>query len=503
MKSQLLLRLMAAITLLVFMNAIVGCSKTVRVSPEDKTLPHGTIVGVVLEDGEKVDFGVFGGQFDELNQTIVGHDPSGEKRIIELDDVLYILVKRSDPVATVVTTLGVLALAALTTIVIVLLTKESCPFIYSWDGAQFVQDAEPLGGAISDGMRRTDNSRLEHLRAVDGLYRLLVRNEVAETQYLDHFQLRIVDHRPEYQVVSDTTGGLYLVGETVAPIFASDETGRDLLPFMIKRDSIAWRSKLPVRAPATLPTERHHLTFKFLRPPGATKAQLLYNIGTPLWGSNMLREMLQLRGDGVDAWYEKLKERGAEYDHLYEFLNREELWRLKILIEENDSLALHGFIPGAGPLIVEDRMLQLDLSQVKGDTVTMHFNPPYGFWKIDHLALQFETLATPTDTRVILKSATDHKEQDITDRLRENDSEYHVMPEVGDWCELVFDAPPESVNTKRTIFLETSGYYLIHFDEVGPPRLQALKDFEETPGAAVRYSFKKYMEFMRNWQSRN
>ncbi|MCH7879748.1 MAG: hypothetical protein IH914_10600, partial [candidate division Zixibacteria bacterium] len=84
-----------------------------------------------------------------------------------------------------------------------------------------------------------------------------------------------------------------------------------------------------------------------------------------------------------------------------------------------------------------------------------------------------------------------------------NDSEYHVMPEVGDWCELVFDAPPESVNTKRTIFLETSGYYLIHFDEVGPPRLQALKDFEDTPGAAVRYSFKKYMEFMRNWQNRN
>ena len=47
--------------------------------------------------------------------------------------------------------------------------KQSCPFVYSWDGTRYVFDAEPYGGAISRGLEKDDFSRLEHLRAQDGL----------------------------------------------------------------------------------------------------------------------------------------------------------------------------------------------------------------------------------------------------------------------------------------------------------------------------------------------
>ena len=66
---------------------------------------------------------------------------------------------------------------------------QSCPFVYSYDGENYIFDAEPLGGAISEGLKKTDYSRLEHLKGVEGKYHLFLRNELEETQYTDAIKL--------------------------------------------------------------------------------------------------------------------------------------------------------------------------------------------------------------------------------------------------------------------------------------------------------------------------
>ena len=79
-------------------------------------------------------------------------------------------------------------------VAIALATKQSCPFIYSWNGSEYVFDAEPYGGAVTRGLERDDYSELENLRAENGLYRLMVTNEVPETQYTNLMELQVVDH---------------------------------------------------------------------------------------------------------------------------------------------------------------------------------------------------------------------------------------------------------------------------------------------------------------------
>ncbi|MBN2264427.1 MAG: hypothetical protein JW775_01310, partial [Candidatus Aminicenantes bacterium] len=80
---------------------------------------------------------------------------------------------------------------------------ESCPFVYSWNGKGYVLDAEPYGAAVTEGLKRTDWIELSELRPSAGVYRLLLANELDETQYTDELKLVAVDHAPGRKVAAD------------------------------------------------------------------------------------------------------------------------------------------------------------------------------------------------------------------------------------------------------------------------------------------------------------
>ena len=75
--------------------------------------------------------------------------------------------------------------------------------------SRYVFDAEPYGGAIARGLERDDYGELEHLKASGGEYRLLLTNEVDETQHTNLLELWVVDHAPGSRVIADEAGKLY------------------------------------------------------------------------------------------------------------------------------------------------------------------------------------------------------------------------------------------------------------------------------------------------------
>src|SRR5262249_13361879 len=145
----------------------------------------------------------------------------------------YWLERKETSKARTIGLIAAVAVGAFATVVaIALATKQSCPFIYSWDGSEYVFDAEPYGGAVKRGLERDDYSELEHLRAEKGLYRMMVTNEVPETQYTNLMELQVVDHPPATRVVADEWGGFHVLAERQGPISARDNQGRDLLPWL-------------------------------------------------------------------------------------------------------------------------------------------------------------------------------------------------------------------------------------------------------------------------------
>ncbi|MGD1098635.1 MAG: hypothetical protein ABSB35_42490 [Bryobacteraceae bacterium] len=197
------------------------------------------IVGITTKKGEDV-------QFDPPG-AIVNHDAIEAKvknasYTIAIQDVQRWWVERRGISAprTIGLTVAIVAASIGTIAAIILLTKQSCPFVYSWDGTQYVFDAEPYGGAITRGLERDDYSELEHLHEQNGLYRLLLTNEVDETQFTNLTELWVVDHAPQLRVVSDEKGNLRGLGDVQKLSTAHDRYDNDLLPWLQSTDRKIW-----------------------------------------------------------------------------------------------------------------------------------------------------------------------------------------------------------------------------------------------------------------------
>src|SRR5262245_15464349 len=217
-------RIVALVTAGLFL--CVSCTNPKLVSPPQIKSKSDHIIAVVLTTGEVVEFDSRGARLDQERQVVTGTTVSGEKHSIPFADIVSATVERTSAGAFV----GILLIAIVLLIVLIAATTDddasssgsSCPYVYSYDGSDYVLDAEPLSGAISKGLERNDLCRLDHVQAHDGRYELVVRNELEETQYLDGIRLRVVDHPSGTQACTDMNGAIHVISDPFAPTVARD-----------------------------------------------------------------------------------------------------------------------------------------------------------------------------------------------------------------------------------------------------------------------------------------
>lgn len=456
-----------------------------------------------IKVGENIyTFDINGGSLQTDVETIYGKTISGDEIDVPVEEILYVKVKRYAPGRTVAAVFGGILIVAGTAIVIALATF-SCPLIYSYDGEQYVFDAEPLGGAVSKGLQKNDYSRLDHLKAVDKSYKLMFRNQLKETQYLDEIKLLAFDHNPEDIIIPDLTGHFFKISRPVVSSKATDELGQNLGLFLNQNDGVAWQTNLPKVDGPMINFQRHQIILEFPRPAGVKRANMVVNAGTALWGSKMMTEMLQLRGDRVDDWYRAIDTQGPELMELYNFMAREELYILKIHIKDGNQWVEQGFIPGGGPLVTEDRVIPLDLSEISGDKLVLRLEPPPGFWQIDYIAMDYGPTKQLVGYEIPLKAAVDHTGKEITPSLNQADGIYHQMPKVNDWFKAEFAAPEKNSGMQRSIFLKATGYYEIRLDKSQPEQTELIHTLIATHGKIVDYSNKRYSDWFKEQFSAN
>jgi hypothetical protein len=140
--------------------------------------------------------------------------------------------------------------------------KGSCPFLYTWDGDEyvFVKDVlwrsglgMPLGimggttaYAFADASDDYIKIAGDLLKPVNGVYSIQVTSELWETIYLDKVLLVAVDHPGSFDVfVAEQFSPppfpgfeIYRVKERQIPVSATDADGSDVLPLISKKDDI-------------------------------------------------------------------------------------------------------------------------------------------------------------------------------------------------------------------------------------------------------------------------
>ena len=489
-------RLGTVLAILTLVPTWAGCTKGVRTNVAPESVPlaatqHEKIVGVSTKDGRVIDFDDPGAHLK--NDTLYAR-VSGDYMVLAMDQTDRVFVERREgnTVATIGLVVGVTLGLLVVMGAIAAATKESCPFVYSWDGEKYVFDAEPYGGAITRGLERDDYAPLESLRPVGGQYRLRVTNEVNETQHTNFMELWLVDHQPGARIAADADGNLYAVQGRQPPVSARDAFGRDLLPWLEATDQLIWE-------PMAVPEDgslQQDLVLAFPRDREARRARLVVNAATGLWGSHMIREFVQLRGeDGAADWFRRLDADAFALAELHAWNVREQLYVLRIYVEEPTGWELRGTLRGEGPFIAHDRVVELDVSRVTGDEIRVRIEPPRGFWALNSFGIDYAFSPALVPTRVPLQEAWSADGTDVLDLLRAVDDAYYEMPEIGDQADLSFRAPGPVPGKERSVILHSRGYYDLHLDPAAAADEDLVQQVEQEPGAGVVYSAALY----ENW----
>jgi hypothetical protein len=460
------------------------------------------ILAVLKKSGERIEF-VKGEPGKIVGDKILGEavDETNKKKhvSIPISDVDQVLVKKFSLLKTSLFVVGSITVAFIALVVYVASQDPSCPFIYSFDGEKYRFDAEPYTGAICQGLKRTEWCGLQHIKEVNGEYRILVSNEVDETEYIDELKLLVIDHPIGVRVAPGPWGSLHTISKPIVPVRAYDQKGNDLTSYVCENDWIFWQSQDETKSVDKKEDLKDELIFEFPKPQNAARARLLFNGTTTLWGSQVLKRYLNLYGSKVYEWYDAINNRGLDFLKMANTQLREELYSLQIRVETKTGWKSKGIILGGAPLASEDKVYILDLEDVPSDTLKIKLTPPAAYWKINYLAVDYTEDFSVTTTEIQAVKAVDHKGQEVGKRLTETDNNYLVMPNIGDSVELVFPAPERIAHMERTVILKASGYYDIHLNAQGEPQIETLNRIHNQPGFALQYSFKEYL----HWKQEN
>jgi hypothetical protein len=364
-----------------------------------------------------------------------------------------------------------------------------CLFVYSWDGRQYSFDSEAYTAAITRGLERDDYSVLPQLREQDGQYRLMISNDMDETQYTDLLELWVVDHDRGVQPRAGDNGTVHGVTAPLPPLTARDGEGNDLRDWLDKRDQLIWE---PEPAPDRNGSLRREIVLTFPKPPGAREAKLVASATYTLWSGYMAGQMLQLQGRDLPAWYREIDEQPAPRDRLLNWMASDELYALHVEVEETDGWHTRAVLPVAGPFTSDERVATLDVSRASGGELRIRLRPPAGFWAFNSFAIDYGPEAPLSVTRIPLQTAHDERGADLLPALTAADDRYYEMDTVGERAFVTFPAPALQPGRDRTLFLHSRGYYRMHVPEGGEPNHAAFETILTEPGAGARLSAQAY-----------
>lgn len=234
----------------------------------------------------------------------------------------------------------------------------------------------------------------------------------------------------------------------------------------------------------------------FPRPKNARTASLLVHGGTAYWGSTMIEHLIGLRGNRVYEWYRNLQRKGPELKELFQFIEGQELYHLKVNVLEGATWTPRALIRSGSSVADEYRVIPIDLSHVQGDTLWIRLIPPRAFWKFDYAAISYECERIPHVTEWNPLRAEDEGGVDIRGVLKANDENYHVQEKPKETSKIWFSVPQQAPGTERSLFLKSSGYYIIHTDTTRAEQTALLQKLFSTDSSGVEYALDEYLRWV-------
>jgi hypothetical protein len=362
-----------------------------------------------------------------------------------------------------------------------------CPFIYSYNGKDYILDSEGFGGSIFEAAKRTDLGRLDHLQEVNSTCRLKIVDQLHETDYIDEVKLLVVDHPQGTEVTPSFSGRLHISSDLQLPVKATDFQGNDVLDQVKEKDEHIWVSNPFGRNPNYKAHARDGLILEFPRSKGTTFVKLAFNVQNTLWAAHLQSHFLELHGNQLDNWYHLLNTSSQVREEFQKLMVREGMLLVKLW--NGNDWQTFDFVWEVGASVFRDQVIWLDISQIPGEVLKVRLECPSGFWMINSVRADYSPDLPLKTTEITPITAEDHLGNNLLQVLQTTDSQYHVMYR-GDWAKLSFKVPPRQEGFKRSYMVKSSGYYRINVAAEGEPEVELIEQFMTEPFAFGQYSLK-------------
>ena len=396
---------------------------------------------------------------------------------------IYDKDKGSTTASWIFSGIGIAAGAFGILMVIVALTKSSCPFVYISDGKEFIFTGEIFSGATQPGLERDDYLRLPAIIETEGKFQIRIANEVKEIQSINLAEFIIADHSGTASVLIDKSGLFHSVSYPVPPIVAKTSGGRNVMPLVINKDSLSYLFDGDKSDKSGV----EDIVFTFVKPLQMQSGKLVIRAKNSFWLDGLFLKFHSLFGEKYSDFSDK--QETASGEKLKKWSLDQKL-PLLVYVEQNNKWKLVDYFNIAGPMALRDDILALDLSGISGDTVKIKLECGFRFWELDYAGLDFSTDEAIKTVTVPAGTAIDEKGLDVRALLAKADSSYYRQKEVGNQVLVTFDAP-ELNGASRDIFLHSRGYYKILREGHGKPDRKNLKSFRK-PGRLPEYSRELY-----------
>ena len=410
----------------------------------------------------------------------------GQEATVPLNSIAKIETHDFDAGKTILFLIGAPILIYLVALGLVLLLKQSCPFIYTYNGESYTFAGEIYSGAVHPPLERHDYLRLPELQPDDGEYRIQIANRVKEIQHTNLMELQVYDHPAETEVLLDRRGVPHSLAAMQSPVSAIAPGGCSVLKEVTACDSLVYISDLYTEDAPML----DEVLLTFDRPPEVATAKLVVRAKNSFWLDYMYGEFAALFGDRFSEWQEKQKTRPEEQLRQWSL---DQGIPLSLYMDNGGEWEFVDFYHVAGPMAYRDDLLAFELPVDGSGQLRLKLVAGRFFWEIDRIAIDYSDDLELQPTLPPLLSAIDHNGCDVHRLISQDDDLYLDQPEIGDETTIIWKVPATVAGMSRTAVLHSRGHYEIIRNPSGRIDREQLLTFRE-PEAFIRFSNNRLLE---------
>ncbi|MCB2205758.1 hypothetical protein KQI65_13515 [bacterium] len=381
---------------------------------------------------------------------------------IPLDDIEYAQVERRDESGTIFTVAAAVVFTGFVAAAILRESKteirsenpesESCPYVYSWNGEEYVLEAETFGTSLGKSLQRGTRHVLPSLHEEQGELRIRMTNERPETHYIDRVRLFRYAHRADQELYLDNNGGAWLCSaSTTMHRTAAAKDGGEYI----------------VRCPEDAET-----------------AMLLVTAKNREMTGGIFQETFTWLGDDALRFIRDLEQDPETIASLKEWLRR-----CGLQVRMGTDAHMVGRIEPEGTEIPFTRALPFSVKDLQGEQLRLQLQSLPGLWEVLDVRIAWDPVAASPPEELRMLRCIDENGGDRLSAVQAEDGEYCTLlpPQRID---LRFANPTISGEERYTYAVEAAGY--LHLWYTPGKTSELFADFEAVPESA-RLAFVKSM----------